>query len=97
MSGIDDWLSEPEVLEPPKPGSTDWMDGIRTIEELADKNKLMAFCEHCAAWWGFERGVDGEDCPTCGGKYSTRIGFQLISLRTFRPEVHGVKKLPKKK
>jgi hypothetical protein len=90
-------MTEAEVFVAPKPGSTDWMDGCRTVEDVINKNKLVVLCADCNEWHHFERkpdaftATDGQVCA-CG---STRfIGSKLISESTWNP---ANKKVVKKK
>lgn len=106
MSSLDDWLDEKptnahdwltdDIVAAYNGPTTDEMD--HTTPE--DRNKLVAFCNHCEEWWHFVRDMnptpEEEVCPTCGGKPSNQVGFQLMSERTFNPILHGKKK-PKKR
>ena len=94
---MEDWFAEPEVFQPPQPGSTDWMDGIRTVEDLINKYKLVVYCSACSEWYHFERNPNvmlattGQVCD-CGATNGF-IGSTLISERTWNPN----KKIPKTK
>ncbi len=88
--------SESEVVLP-EPGSTDWLDGIRTAEDVRDKNKLVIWCSSCSNWFHFERdpnnkamlAAHGQVCD-CGSTNGF-IGSSIISKRTWSPD----KKPPK--
>ena len=78
---------EPEVFQAPQPGSTDWMDGIRTVEDLINKYKLVVWCSACSNWFHFEKDPEsthmssthGQTCD-CGAT-GAFIGSSLISER----------------
>ena len=59
--------------------TTDEMDST-TPEE---RNALVGYCENDEEWFKFTRGVHFERCPKCKSAFSNRVGFQLISQRTF--------------
>lgn len=54
-----------------------------------ERNALVGYCEEHEEWFKFTRGVHYERCPKCKAKFSSTIGFQLTSQRTF---VEGRKK-----
>jgi hypothetical protein len=63
--------------------TTDEVDHI-TNEE---RRSLVAYCDHCAAWWKFVRDMNPtpkeEVCPDCGGKPSNNVGTQITTQRSF--------------
>ena len=62
-----------------------------------ERNKLMGFCETCEEWWQFTREPDKPElCPICGNWPSQQVGFQIMSQRTYNPDLHGKKKLKNK-
>lgn len=73
--------------------STDQME----IIEQEERRKLVAFCDKDEEWWKFEIPIDETRCPKCGSLPSKKIGFQVITQRTFRPELHGKKKAKKRR
>lgn len=92
-----------EVFQPPQPGSTDWMDGIRTVEDVINKYKLVVWCSACSNWFHFERDPEsthmsathGQVCD-CGA-VNGFISSSLISERTWTkdktpPKVHKKKR-----
>lgn len=87
VSTLDDWLNEPEV---PATIKKVWPEAVPTTDQMdkttpEERNKLLGFCDHCKHWYKFTRGTDKETCPKCGGNHSVKIGFQLISQRSFNP------------
>jgi hypothetical protein len=62
--------------------TTDEMDHI-TPEE---RNALVGYCENDERWFKFTRGVHHERCPICKGKFSSQVGYQLTTQRTFKEE-----------
>lgn len=88
---------EPEAIKIPEVGSTDWMDGIRTVEDVINKYKLVIWCEACKSWYHFERDPNSKallashgiicDC----GESKGFITSSIISERTWSPD----KKPPK--
>lgn len=70
---------------------TDWMDGIRTLEDKADQYKVYAQCMNCFEWTFIEGSAEthgeytrGRACRECGGKLDPT---SVISKRTYRPEI----------
>ena len=67
----------------------------------AGRYALVAFCEHCELWWEFVKDMtptrEEATCPTCGGKQSNRVGFQVTSQRTFNAVDARKKKLPRRR
>ena len=59
--------------------TTDEMDKI-TPEE---RNALVGYCEDDERWFHFTRGVHHERCPICKRAFTNRVGFQIITQRTF--------------
>jgi len=62
-------------------------------------NKLIGFCEHCHEWYRFtDDGTPGSrSCTTCGGKPSSKIGFQITTQRSFDPKAKKMTKAQLKK
>lgn len=66
------------------PGQTDIVNECEKIE----RNKLVGFCERCEHWTKFDRlNNEAERCEKCGGNFSGRIGYQITTQRTFRPDL----------
>lgn len=66
-------------------------------EESEERKKLVGYCETCDEWYKLTddpSNVASRNHPACGGRPSTRIGFQLTTQRTFNP---AAKKLSKAK
>lgn len=92
-----------DLIFPPQSGSTDWMDGIRTIEDVKTKNKLVVWCSACDNWFHFERDPQsthmiatyGQVCD-CGSSTGF-IGSTIISERTWTPDKKPPKKSTSKK
>lgn len=92
MSGLADWLDEPEVAPAIKKV---WPDAVLTTDQMdhttpEERYKLVMLCANCREWHHFtgskdRKGqTDGEQCK-CG---STRfVGGTLISERTWRPDI----------
>ena len=59
--------------------TTDEMDQTTPEERKA----LVGYCENDEEWFKFTRGVHHERCPKCKSNFSNRVGFQIISQRTF--------------
>lgn len=60
----------------------------QTIDEMdkttaEDRNALVGFCSRCEEWYKFTRGVNFERCPKHKIGFSTQVGFQIISQRSF--------------
>lgn len=62
------------------------------IREALPPNKLMGFCDRCQEWYKFDSQTSSGNHPSCGGKHSNKIGFQLTTQRSFNP---NAKKLTK--
>lgn len=60
-----------------------------------ERKKLVGYCEKDEQWYKFILGEDDGFCPICGGKPSQQIGFQIISQKTFFPDIQGKKKIKK--
>lgn len=56
---------------------------------------LMGFCEHCEHWTKFHKVDWLMGCEKCSGAWSSRIGFQVTTVRTFNPKLMR-KKITKK-
>ena len=69
--------------------------------ELAERRKLVAYCDHCEEWWKFVRNMnptpEEEVCPTCGGRPSVKNGLQITTQRTFNPKAKKLTKAQIKK
>lgn len=67
--------------------STNQMDGLHTLEEVANKNRLVIWCSACDNWFHFERDVstmlatEGQICDC--GRENSFIGSTLRSERTW--------------
>jgi hypothetical protein len=57
----------------------------------------MGFCDKDQEWFKFDSDTSDGSCPTCGGKYSHRIGFQLTTQRSFDPAAKKMTKAALKK
>lgn len=68
--------------------TTDEMDSTTAEERKA----LVGYCEHDQQWYKFIDGNGKRICPECGGKFSSRIGFQITSQRTFDPSAKKMTK-----
>lgn len=86
----------------PLPGTTAWMDGIRTAEELAEQYMVYIQCAGCFEWTfvegthemhtsvvGYSRGLT---CENCGG--SNFDPQSVTSKRTFN-EARAKNRRPK--
>ena len=78
------------------------MSKIRTTDEMdhitaEERRKLMGFCDKDEEWWAFEVPIPDARCPKCGNLPSKQIGFQIMTQRTFNPQLHGKKKQKKKR
>ena len=87
---------------PPRGGNTlntnptDEMD--KTTPE--ERRKLVGFCENHQEWYNFiddPEDPSSRNHPDCGGKPSHRVGFQVISQRTFNPLAKKLTKAQLKK
>lgn len=56
---------------------------------------LMGYCEHCDHWTQFHKDDRGDGCEKCHGLFSSRIGYQVTTVRTFNPKLQR-KKVTKK-
>lgn len=92
MSEWDDWLNEPEPWE--VPGSTAWMDGIRTKQDWDDRNTVMRQCRPCGKWTKQPQ-VGRTPCEHCGA--ADYDPSSTISLRTFNPLTAAKRKVKRKK
>lgn len=96
---VADIFDSPELR--PQPGSTDWMDGLRTAEDVANKNKLVIYCSACNSWFHFEKkpdvmlAVTGQVCDC--GETNGFIGSSLISERTWSADKPAPKITKKKR
>lgn len=66
------------------PLTTDEMDST-TPEE---RQLLVGYCELDKQWYKFTNNPNNPDsrkCPDCGANASHRIGFQIMSQRSFNP------------
>lgn len=67
-------------------------------EEQMERKRLVGFCEHCQEWYAFVlTDEDSRLCPECGGRPSSRIGFQITTQRTFNPKAKKLSKAQLKK
>lgn len=73
---------------------------IITNEEQEERRKLVGYCEHCAEWYKFTDDPENPSVrnhPVCGGKPSSRTGFQLTTQRTFNPAAKKISKAAQKR
>jgi len=75
------------------PPTTDEVDHITPEERKA----LVGFCDNDEEWWKFDCPIDDARCPKCNAKPSKHNGFQIMTQRTFNPQLHGKKKLKKRR
>ncbi len=69
----------------------------RRYREALPPTKLMGYCDHCSEWYKFDSEKGSSNCPTCGGKHSHRIGYQLTTQRSFDPAAKKMTKAALKK
>jgi hypothetical protein len=62
-----------------------------------ERKALVGFCEKDQQWYRFIDGEGKRICPECGGRFSTRVGFQITSQRTFNPSAKKMTKAQLKK
>lgn len=70
------------------------------MDEPLPPNKVVGYCEKCEHWTKFDTKsmdvlMNGQKCEVCGGLFSSRIGYQITTQRTFNPGLKR-KKLTKK-
>jgi len=63
-------------------------------------NNLVGYCEGCDHWTKFDSKsmdvlMNGQRCEKCEGRFSTRVGYQITTQRTFNPTLKR-KKIAKK-
>lgn len=58
---------------------------LTDTDREAAKN-LVGYCEHDDHYTYFNTTTDPNQCEKCGGKFSTKIGFQLTTQRTFNSD-----------
>lgn len=66
----------------------------------AERRALVGFCEKDQEWYKLTddpKNPASRNCPTCGGKPSHRVGYQLTSQRTFNPAAKKLTKTQLKK
>lgn len=50
-------------------------------------NKVVGYCEACDYWTEFDTKTDPWQCERCAGRFSSRIGYQITTQRTFNPKL----------
>ncbi len=65
------------------------------MDETLPPNKVVGYCEHCDHWTKIDLLFDDKKCEKCGGLFSSRIGYQITTQRTFNPGLKR-KKITKK-
>lgn len=60
--------------------------------ERKERQELVGFCDRCQHYTEFNKENDKELCELCSGKFSTKVGFQITTKRTFIPKMKGAKK-----
>ena len=59
--------------------------------EREERKKLVGYCEHCDHYTKYNSETDPAKCEKCGGKFSSKQGFQITTQRTFSPKKKGRK------
>lgn len=59
--------------------------------EQAERKKLVGYCESCDHYTKFNSETGPTHCEKCGGKFSSKQGFQITTQRTFTPKKSGRK------
>lgn len=54
--------------------------------EKEERKKLVGYCEGCDHYTKYNSETDLAKCEECGGKFSSKQGFQITTQRTFTPK-----------
>ena len=54
-----------------------------TNEDREAGKNLVGYCENDDHYTFFNTDRDPQQCERCGGKFSSKVGFQLTTQRTF--------------
>jgi hypothetical protein len=68
---------------------------MTTDEDEHERCKLVGYCNQCETWYNCLS--EARNCPTCGGRPSHKIGYQLTTQRSFDAKAKRLTKAQLKK